>query len=509
MSSSTISSGWPRFVVLKSVFKSYTYNYDSTYLRHITKKESVAKGVPPTFLAFDGKDITSPLVKFELISAQENPEWVHIRCCHNNKFLAMQVNKDNVNDPWLILASSDDPIEEDSPEKPGTWFQVTKDSDNSFKFTHVATQRCTAFYHDSLYAFSSIPPADGGDKMTEFDILDWESLVLFPKTATVAFLGPNNKYLSCNRDHYNVMLYNSDDITDASVAHQIFVVGDGYIRIKNISTGMFWTRVDYGWISAVADYRDTNTSLFWPVKVADSAVALLYKNYTSSEDRYIQICTDDKYTDVLKANGPKINSYTKLVVLETAGSRSIYGIDFRPEEGRIYNVKALEKAHASAENHDEKEDNTISLTFSYKNSSSTTFSASVSLKVGVQTSLEVDEIPLVAKEKIECSYELTGTVGWQKTNTVETTTESTYTVKVPPMTRTIVTLVATQGMCDVPFSYTQRDILHDGTVIIHKLNDGIFTGLNTFNMDFIARNEKLPPKDDDNTSSVQNCITKY
>ncbi|KAF4349257.1 hypothetical protein F8388_024224 [Cannabis sativa] len=422
----------------------------------------------------------------------------------------MQVDKNNaVDDPWVILASSDDPIEKDLPEQPGTWFEVTKDSDNnSFKFTHVATQRCAAFYHDSLYAFSSIPPADGDAKMMEFDILDWQSLVLFPKTTTVAFLGPNNKYLSSNGDNH-VMLFNSDDITDASIAHQIFIVGDGYVCVKNISTGKFWRKILYNWICAVGDNMDEG-AVFWPVKVADNSVALLFKNYIRSEDRYIQIFTD-QYVNGLNANGPKITSDNTLVVVDTVGSRSIYGINFRPEESRIYKVKALEKAHASAKNFDEKEHNTLTLAFSYKTSSSTTFSAGVSLKIGVHPSVEVDVIPEIVKMKVETSAELTGTVGWENTQTVETTTESTYTVIVPPKTRTTVTLLATQGMCDVPFSYTQRDVLRDGSVIIHNLNDGIFTGLNTFDMDFVAQNEPLqPPNDDYNpSSSVQNCITQY
>ncbi|KAF4385472.1 hypothetical protein G4B88_005804, partial [Cannabis sativa] len=443
-STSTISSGWPRFAVVKSDFK-------KTYLRHITKEESTAKGVPPTSLLSDGNDITSPNVKFELISAKKNPKWVHIRCSHNNKFLTMQVDKNNVDNPWVILASSGEPIEKDSPEQPGTWFQVTKDGDTSFKFTHVASQRCAAFYRESLYAVLGIP-VDGDAKMTEFDILDWQSLVLFPKTPTVAFLGPNNKYLTPYGDD-SVMLFNSVDITDVGVAHQIFVVGDGYICVKNVSTGTFWTLSYKNWIYAIVhDLKDA--TLFWP-----------------------------------------------LVVVETAGSRSIYGIDFRPDEGRIYNVQALEKAHASAENYDEKDDNTLNLTFSYKTSRATTYSASGSFKIGVHTSIEVSEVPLVAKETIGFSYEFTTTIGWASTKTVETATESTYTVKVPSKTRTTVTLIATQGMCDVPFSYTQRDVLHDGSVIIHKLNDGIFTGLNTFNMDFIAREEKLPTNKDDNNPS--------
>ncbi|KAM6595206.1 hypothetical protein CsatA_005730 [Cannabis sativa] len=500
-SSSSTSTGWPRFVVMKDYVCA---DKKSIYLRQISKEESIAKGVPPTSLINGEQDISSPLLKFEFISAKKNPKGVHIRCCNNNKFLKIEVKKDAAHDdPWFIFASSEDPIEEDSPEQPCTWFEIKEHPNmpENYCFTHVASNRIVVQDYDSNLLYAS-------SKYYEyFRFLDWESLVIFPKNNTLAFLGENNKYLSPNGDNH-VMLFNKDAVTDDSVTHQIFSVYDGYIRIKNNSTGKFFRLEENNWIRASSDDPSANddNTLFWPVKVTDNTVALLVK--ASEPRRFAKLYTNE-YENGLSAIDPEISSFAKLVVVDTVGSRSIYGIEFRPDEGRIYNVQALEKAHASAQNYDKEKENTLTLTFSYKTSRSTTYSVSGSLKIGVHTSLEVSEIPLVAKESIGFSYEFTTTIGWETTKTVETATESTYTVIVPPKSRTTVTLLATQGMCDVPFSYTQRDILRDGSVIIHKLNDGIFTGLNTFNMDFIAESEPLLPKDDNNQSLVKNCITQY
>ncbi|KAF4349256.1 hypothetical protein F8388_024223 [Cannabis sativa] len=353
-SSSTLSTGWPRFVVMKDYVCA---EKKSIYLRQISKEESIAKGVPPTSLINGEQDISSPLLKFEFISAKKNPKGVHIRCCNNNKFLKIEVKKDAANDdPWFIFASSEDPIEEDSPEQPCTWFEIKEHPNmpENYCFTHVASNRIVVQDYDSN---------------------------LFP-----------------NGDNH-VMLFNKDAVTDDSVTHQIFSVYDGYIRIKNNSTGKFFRLEENNWIRASSDDPSANddNTLFWPVKVTDNTVALLVK--ASEPRRFAKLYTNE-YESGLSAIDPEISSFAKLVVVDTVGSRSIYGIEFRPDEGRIYNVQALEKAHASAQNYDKEKENTLTLTFSYKTSRSTTYSASGSLKIGVHTSLEVSEIPLVAKESI-------------------------------------------------------------------------------------------------------------
>ncbi|KAK9940928.1 hypothetical protein M0R45_017561 [Rubus argutus] len=41
--------------------------------------------------------------------------------------------------------------------------------------------------------------------------------------------------------------------------------------------------------------------------------------------------------------------------------------------------------------------------------------------------------------------------------------------------------MATKGFCDVPFSYYQRDVLYDGRIEIYRKDDGLYTGINSYN----------------------------
>ena len=62
---------------------------------------------------------------------------------------------------------------------------------------------------------------------------------------------------------------------------------------------------------------------------------------------------------------------------------------------------------------------------------------------------------------------------------------------VPAMTKVTVTMTATQASCDVPFSYTQRDILTNGKYVIYNLDDGVYKGVNAFNFKYQTKEEKL------------------
>ncbi|XP_062085510.1 uncharacterized protein LOC133791605 [Humulus lupulus] len=257
-----------------------------------------------------------------------------------------------------------------------------------------------------------------GDDCDVYKVLDWDSLVIFPKSAAFT-QGAQDKYLSFLGDNHLQIAMN--DSANENVANEIFIFGDDYVRIKNLSTNKFWRRGSNNWI--MADSSDTTGSnsdtSFWPVKVETTLCPYAIWGTTTS---------------------------TRGLLIKAIQS-----------EGRIYNVKVLKKGHAVAENLEDVE-NTITLTFSYKNSSSSTIAGNISLKLGVTTSVEVDVVPFVAKGKVKISAEVTGTVEWATTQTVETLTESTYTVKVPPRTRIIITLVATQGVMfhslilDVKFS---------------------------------------------------------
>ena len=103
---------------------------------------------------------------------------------------------------------------------------------------------------------------------------------------------------------------------------------------------------------------------------------------------------------------------------------------------------------------------------------------------GVRTSITTG-IPRIAEGKIEISAEITNSFEWNRTTSETILAEATYMAVVPPRSRVRVNYIATQGTCNIPFSYTQRDRLsQDGSIVSIPKIDGIFTGVNYYSFHF-------------------------
>ncbi|XP_030501272.2 uncharacterized protein LOC115716583 [Cannabis sativa] len=481
----------PRFVVLKSM-------WNGKYLRKMSKDESNEKGMNATFLKFEGEDITSPLVKFAVEIAQRNREFVHLRSCHNNKYLTIEPN----NSLMRIVAGADEPIE-DLDSLSCTMFKPIQANGSNEIITYEELR--FGFFHASTNSYAcqtesaSKPYASGmfvGYKILSkdlfpcslFKVLDWDSLVIFPKKVLFKMVG-HEKYLSLRqiqrRPYLQFVGYDNGDNT---TEYEISTFGDGYVRIKSLSNNKFWRRSP-NWIWADSDDESGNNknTLFRPIRVADNVVA--FQNM--GNNNFCKSLTTEGKTNCLNAAMPNITIDSKLEILERVLERSIYNINFRQDESRVYDLKVMDLVPKATAANYTNEENTLALNFSYKITKSSTFSGNASLKLGVKTTFETAVIPLIAKGSVEISGEVTIGLQWGNTTSIETVTETTYTARVPAMTRVTVTLIATQGKCDVPFSYVQRDSLYKGGIRVTKMDDGMFKGINMFDFRFDSHYEKL------------------
>ncbi|KAF7139281.1 hypothetical protein RHSIM_Rhsim07G0026400 [Rhododendron simsii] len=331
----------------------------------------------------------------------------------------------------------------------------------------------------------ALPPSVSINNPDVFGIVDWESLLILPQH--IAFKGGNDLYLSARWiERHKYLQFASSDYGDPTVGNEVFITNDGSVRIKNNHFGKFWRRSP-NWIWADSDDSTTNNSdtLFSPVKVGDNIVAL--RNL--GNNNFCKRLTTEGKTSCLNAGETTISTFARLVVEELVISREIYNVNFRLLDARIYNQNIITFASSSAENNKQVSD-TKTLGFSHKDSRSSTWNGSVSLKLGVTTKIQTG-IPFVAQGKVEVSTEFTGAYEWGETVTTENEVRTEYTTTVPPMSKVTISLLATQGSCDVPFSYTQRDTLMNGNTVINNLDDGLYTGINNFNFFYQTKQEEL------------------
>lgn len=462
----------PRFVVLKS-------NYNGKYLRYIKEDVNVHG-----FLQFCGEEAVSPYAKYEVEMAKSVKGLVNIRCCYNNKYWV----RSSENDLWLVAGANES--EEDKSKWSCTLFEPVYDDDNMVRFRHIQLRNYACMWrrgdaHDfCLFAGSNSIDNDQHNVCT---FIDWESLLVLPKH--VAFKGDNGKYLSARQiDECTHLQFASSDIGDPTVSNEVFTTPDGSVRIKSVQSNRFWKRNTNSWICADSKGTSNTNSdaLFWPVKVDHNNVVALRN---SGNNNFCRRLTSEGKTSCLSASVSTIAKETRLGMEELVLSRNIYNVNYRLMDARIYSQSVLTMATGDAIN-TTRVQNDVEVKLSYTERKSQTWNASVSFKLGIKTNINAG-VPLIAGGGIEISTEFTGQYQWGKTEDSSTMIETIYRVQVPPMSKVKVSLLATKGSCDVPFSYSQRDSLINGTHITHPMDDGVYTGINCFNFRYETKQENL------------------
>ncbi|XP_022155413.1 uncharacterized protein LOC111022561 [Momordica charantia] len=456
----------PRHFAIKS-------KYNDKYLRYVSyDDDQLFDGL----LQFTGERMISPYTKFEVEYSDIGKGYVQIRCCYNNRYLV----RHRIDTSYIVAAASE-PVNDLSDWR-CTLFEPTYDRHHkAYHFRHVQLDANVYIYDfnpDISYILNASPSENYNDpKVSLFPIVDWDSIYILPRH--VAFKGNNGKYLKFIGPK---LQFSSSDIKDSSVAHEIFPTKDGNIHIRHDESGKFWIR-DPDWIHAQSNDANSNdpNTLFWPVKVEDDVVAL--RNL--GNHRFCKRLTIEGKWDCLNASAFSLTDEARMVVEEIVVSRTIDNVEYRLNDARIYGQKIVSMAKGDAIN-TTKETDIVTFKFSYENKTKTNWTSTLSTNIGVTTKFQAG-VPIVGKGKIEVSAEIGSGYEWGETHKHKNTIELNYPVTVPPISRVKINAVVKQGMCQVPFSYRRTDLLKNGRRVVHHLHDGLFSGVNSYDYEFMSK----------------------
>ncbi|KAK9913558.1 hypothetical protein M0R45_037371 [Rubus argutus] len=470
----------PPYIVLKSSDNKYLVN-DSHQLPQ-----------PDNNLVCTGEDIFSKYAKLEVVSANVGEGRVHLRCCYNKKYLRVFSQSNS-----YIYALADEP-EEDT----GTWactlfepLSVEANNPKRIRLRHVQRGNYACYWKTSearrgLVTDYSVHDHQGCDIYT---VTDWESLVVLPKH--VAFKGDNGKYMSLHREqdwlHWYVV-FDSIDKGNPAAWFEVTTTPDGYAQIRSHEADdlLLWTDIEDTYITGRRDEnasKSSRESLFWPVKIDNKNTVALRSALNN------KICTrvgegsraEECY---LHALHPTVVAASHLKVEELVLNRRIYNPVFHLDQAVIYGQTPISMATARNINNGTTE-NTVAIPLSYTQSQSSTWNFAQSTTEGISAGISIGIPEIGLGGEISVSRRTTQSYEWGSTITNENTIATTYTVLVAPGESVSVSLLATKGYCDVPFSYFQRDILYTGETVIYKKDDGLFTGVNAY--DFQYETDKL------------------
>ncbi|KNA12985.1 hypothetical protein SOVF_120900 [Spinacia oleracea] len=442
--------------------------------------------------------------KFERSSKEddENTELVHLRCCHNNKYLVKKSEAEG----WIIAAA--EKPEEDESLWSSTLFEpiIVENHDGYgrtvLRFKHVQSQ---------LYASLSKDDDDDDDSLSKclqlreevedvinssdvVTIIDWGTLVILPKR--VAFKSTTHgKYLVTSSDDQRSSAHpcirsSVDDKEDARVIHEVYTNPDGTLSIKSCDADGFWTSHEGGEIDVEPFADSTNTDeqklatmeiqkgifqTFLPIKISSNEIALRGLPLN-------KFCLIDGSSKELVCKANSILRETKFVVEEVVISREVSNIEYHLDDARIYDeatvVLSTNIIHNTSENAF-----TTEYSFRFVDKRISRWTNGGSLSLGVPVNIKSAGIPFITENGIEISGDqFTGTYEWGESKTETNEKELTYNTSVPPMTKATIRLVSSSGTCDVPFSYSVREVHVDGKTVVYSMDDGVFTGINFYKL---------------------------
>ncbi|MCL7034235.1 hypothetical protein MKW94_007286 [Papaver nudicaule] len=451
----------PRFFALESIDV-------SEYLRHLKGSDADHPDIRCT-----GKEVVSPYTKFEsVVPKMDNNDrgLVHIRCCYNNKYWVKESEEGD-----MITPRATEPEEDDTK-----WSCTLFEPIYNMEGTTLQVQLNHVQLGQPLYVFTgsrNCIRVNPDTSAAKFTVIDWQSLLVLPKQ--VALKRPGGQYLNVlNND--GDLVFMSDDGADATVGQEVVTTRDGSIRLKPNCLDKYWHRDVDNQVRVNCDSDD----LFQPIQVADNMIALR----SLSNNMYCRSYKDgDKY--YLIADMPTICRDSRLEVVELVLSRSIYNVVFHEEDGRIYDETMTTMASGEVVNQTDVDDN-IELKLSYTDTQTMAWNFSGSLTLGVKYTMKAG-VPLICGSKIKVSASITLGVQYTTTTTTTRLAETVYRVHVPAHTRVKVSLKATQGKCDVPYSYTQCDTFFNGQTETYRKDDGVFTGTNCYHLSYYTEEEAL------------------
>ncbi|KAI3937161.1 hypothetical protein MKW92_049779 [Papaver armeniacum] len=462
----------PKVVILQS-------NYNNKYLHFNDAIPKLADA-----LQFDGDYSFGLETRFVLQPATTGSGLFHIRSMYNNKYWS----RGPVNNYRMITARATN-TEENTSKWSCTLFQpifVNAGDNWTVRFRHVNTSNYVCLWptatptNNCLNAHSSSPRKDLWDVCT---IIDWQSVVMLPNRIVIK--GDNGFYLRTYNDGF--MDFTRGSLENEDLEYEVTPSRNGGIRVKSIPFGKYWRDDDNScWVFADGSYPTIHytDTVFLPTKLDKNVIALrclrnnLYCRRYSNFNKGNCLATVTSY----------LEKEARLVIEEPVLSRKIENVNYRLTDARISNEKVIILINKEVVNKTQ-EANTVALDLKYTDTQTSTWNAAVSITLGVTTTISAG-VPFVGEAEIEISAEFNSSYQWGKVIETKIETGSVYTVVVPPMSRVKVSLMASQGSCDIPFSYAQHDVLTDGSPKVYEKDDGLYTGLNSFNYRY--QTEQLP-----------------
>ncbi|XP_026430873.1 uncharacterized protein LOC113327987 [Papaver somniferum] len=461
----------PKYVIIQS-------DDNNRYLHVDTEYPNL-----PNALRFEGEYSFGLETRFEVVPSTTRNGLVHIRSLLNNKYWATSGGNS-----WITAMAAKP--EENQSEKHCRLFQPvflysTSNSNIVARLRHVNTGNYVRRYYgnsdtgDFLGCLTLLPKMQPDDNTVDMcTFIDWDSVVMLPDLIRIKFK-ESQSHAKAFADGYMDLRSRADN--SSIYDFEVLPSRDGGIRLKSTQFGTYWTDMQpNSWVcltQASPTVHETNT-VFLPTTLDGNLVAMrclkngLFCKRYSGYGKDSCIATHHTYPD----------EFSYMEIEEPVFTRTISNGIYHLTDARRYDERTVALISDDQSNGTQRPQ-TSQLNLKTTFTKTTNLSNSTTWKGGVKVTGSFG-VPKIASGSLDISVEHTRSWNWGEMVSERTHVGSIRTVVVSPMSRVKASLVATRCSYDIPFSYTQRDFLKNGSIKVYNKKDGLLSGTDGYDFKY-------------------------
>ncbi|CAN0913843.1 hypothetical protein LINGRAHAP2_LOCUS28182 [Linum grandiflorum] len=435
--------------------------------------------------------IWSPYAKFEVEDSDIGGGMVHLKSSYNQKYLRRA--SENPTNPG-IEAAADEP-EEDISKWSCTLFRI---ADNALQIQcngrmwtlraeHVPSLNDGIF----LRVDDGTPRPDPvAQVFTKFDLADLDMLPTLP--TRVCFKADNNRYLQVVRTTnaagqvVHLAMFTSNDRRDREAHFRVVPTRLRTVVLAPMALpDTYLVRASSGAYQASSNRNDWRTAALEPVTLNFAGPAAVAFRSMAHLFRHFMVRRESDNAFMASGGDSGIVAQAEFLVEDTVRSRQLSNIQFLYDDMKMLDPTPVAVLTKNVVNGSAVSTQQAHLAFRYSEYQSnhweTTHSWQVGVSVGSTTTVSA-RLPVLKFIKAEATYSVGVEAGYQgehivgETKETESEMETSFTVKVPPRTQSFVHMTVSRAKIHLPYTYTQREVRHDGSAVAFKRADGLYEG---------------------------------
>ncbi|CAN0913835.1 hypothetical protein LINGRAHAP2_LOCUS28180 [Linum grandiflorum] len=435
--------------------------------------------------------VWNPYAKFE-VEAAGIGGMVHLKSSYNQKYLRRA--SEDQNDPD-IAAVADEP-EEDISKWSCTLFRFNSNRSLEIQYNGrmwpLRAEEVRSLNNAVLLRVNDgmprpEPPASFGNQFEQYDL---DALPTLPDQ--ICLKADNSRYLQVIRPATGTnqvirAMFTGNDRRQREAQFRVVRTRLRTVVLVPVAfPDTYLVRTSNGYVaSASSNQTNRRNALLHPVTLNFAGPAAVAFRSVPHPNRHFMVRrgSDNAFAESDIDSG--LVAQAEFLIEDTVLGRNLSNIQFLYDNMKILDPTPVAVLTKNVVNGSTVSTQEAHLAFKYSEYQSnhweTTHSWQVGVSVGTTTTISA-RLPVLKFIKAEATVSVGVEAGYQgehivgETKEVESEMSTSLTVNVPPKTQSFVHMTVSRAKIRLPYTYTQREVRHDGSSVANNKVDGLYEG---------------------------------